>query len=156
MSIEKVKLAIKMMESTGEEILFTGGVSDKDITDAESRLGLEFPLDYKYFLGIYGSLSFEGESFYGLTQFGLDVGEIPCVIFATESALKRTDISNNMIYIKASGYGPLFSLHLSDSKKHSPVVETSLSYKRHKEIKILANSFGDFFYDEIKAAIEDL
>ena len=50
MSIEKVKLAIKMMENTGEEILFTGGVSDKYIIDAESRLGLEFPFDYKYFL----------------------------------------------------------------------------------------------------------
>lgn len=156
MSIEKVKLAIKMMENTGEEFLFTGGVSDKYIIDAESRLGLEFPFDYKYFLRMYGALSFEGECFYGLTKFGLDAAGVPCVIFATESARKLKNISKKMIYIKASGYGPLFSLNVSEVEKYSPVVETSLSYKRDHEVKVLANSFGDFFYDEIKAAIEDL
>lgn len=156
MSIEKINLAIKMMESTGEEILTTGGVISSLILQAEQKLKIKFTEDYKYFLEKFGCLSFEGEEFYGLTNDELNADAIPCVIFATESARMRGDISQSMVFVKSSGYGPLFSIDLSGASSVSPVVETSLSYKRDKEVNVVAESFGDFFYNEIKDAIEDL
>jgi len=156
MTIEKINLALSMMQESKEIISTTGGGSDNLISEAEARLDIRFPEDYKYFLKKFGTLSFYGERFYGLTQFGLNAGAIPCVIFATESARELGDISQSMVYVKSSGYGPLFSIDLSGADSVFPVVETSLSYKRDKEVNILAESFGDFFYNEIKDAIEDL
>ena len=156
MSIKKIDLAICMMEETKEEILSIGSASDSLITQAEQRLGVTFPDDYTYFLKKYGSLSFEAEEFYGLTKKGLQAVSIPCVIFSTEAARARGDIAKKMIKIKSSGYGPSFSLDLENIEGYSPIVETSLSYKRDMEKTIIADSFGDFFYNEIKAAIDDL
>jgi len=153
---EKIDSAIRMMENSGEEILSTGGASDTLIEQAEVTLGVKFPADYKYFLQKYGSLSFESEEFYGLTHLGLKAKSIPCTLFATKSAVKSGDISEKMIKIKSTGYGPVFSIDLTQGTMNAPVIETNLSYKRDKEKLLIADSFGDFFYNEIQTAINEL
>ena len=155
MSIEKVNLAIELMQNSGENIVSTGGASDELILNTETRLGIKFPDDYMYFLKKYGSLFFTGEMFYGLTRSGLESESVPCVIFATESARKLGEVSNKMIYIKDSGYGPLFCLDLENICGDTPVIEVSNSNKADKDTIIIADSFGDFFYNEIKLAVQD-
>ena len=158
MSIDEIVKAVQMMNDSGEEILTTGGASDSLIQKAEAALGVTFPQDYRYFLKEFGSLCFESEEFYGLTKAGLDADSIPSMIFATNSARERSDISNQMIKIKSSGYGPVFSIDLSqiDEGGSSPVVETQLSFKRDEGKVTVAKSFGEFFLSEIETAIEDL
>lgn len=157
MSIEKVNQAIVMMENSDEDILSVGSISESLIKEAELELGINFPDDYKYFIKKYGVLSFDSEEFYGITKSGLNSTSIPCVIFATKSARERGDISPQMIKIKSSGYGPNFSIDISQCKDGiAPVVETELSYKRDNHKAIVANSFGDFLLNEITDAIEDM
>ncbi|NTS77888.1 SMI1/KNR4 family protein [Catenovulum sp. SM1970] len=152
----KIDSAIRMMEQSGEEILVHGGASEELILAAESRLGIKFPQDYRYFLRKYGALCFESEEFYGLTKYGLQSKSIPCAIFATESAIKLGDISNKMIKVKSTGYGPIFCIDLTGEYENSPVVETELSFKREDRKHLVAQCFADFFYKEIERAIKEL
>ena len=156
MSVERVNLAIELMQNSGENIISTGSVSDELILNAEIRLGVKFPKDYIYFLKKYGSLFFADEMFYGLTKLGFDSESVPCIIFATESARKLGEISNKMIYIKASGYGPLFCLDLENVSEGAPVKEVPNSNKEYKDTSVIANNFGEFFYNEIKLAVQEL
>ncbi|MGR5235996.1 SMI1/KNR4 family protein [Vibrio alfacsensis] len=158
MTENKIDKAVQMMQRTGEEVLQIGGASEELITQAEKVLGVVFPKDYRYFLKTYGAISFESEEFYGLTKKGLEATSIPCVVFATLSARELGDISTSMVKIKSTGYGPSFSLDVSqkDEAGNCPVIETTLSYKVNSQIKRVANSFSEFFWDEIQNAIDEL
>ncbi|OUS14093.1 cell wall assembly/cell proliferation coordinating protein [Gammaproteobacteria bacterium 53_120_T64] len=157
MSIEKIEKAGWIMEKSGEEILSCGGASDELITATERLLG-ELPDDYKYFLKKYGALSFEAEEFYGITKSGLEGQSVPCVIFCTQVARERGDISKDMIKIKSSGYGQSFSIDISQINKDgaAPVVETEISYKHDGNKSVIANSFSEFLLAEIQNSVDEL
>lgn len=158
MSIEDIKKAHKLMEDSGEEIEVIGGASEDIISKAEAFLGVCFPDDYRYFLEKYGALAFEAEEFYGITKDGLEAKSVPSVVFATKVARDRGDISERMINIKSSGYGPNFCIDVSgdDSGTPAPVVEVDLSFKRDGIKKQVAESFGEFFLNEIERAVAEL
>lgn len=81
----------------------------------------------------------------------------PDVRYTTLKARELGDIDNNMILIKSSGYGPLFSIDVSvQSGGEAAVVETDLSFKRDGSKKIVAKTFADFLVCEIKKSLEDL
>ncbi|MCH8498305.1 MAG: SMI1/KNR4 family protein [Marinobacter sp.] len=157
MNSSDIDNAIDLITSSGEEFDCTGGVSTSDISDAENFLNTKFPDDYVYFLKHYGSFSFESEEFYGVTKDGVISESVPSVIFTTKVARARGDISNDMIKIKSSGYGPSYCIDLSLAESgNSPVVEVALSFKRDGEKKMVAKSFSEFFLNEIKNALSDL
>lgn len=158
MDIEDLKKAHKIMKDSGEEIEVIGGASEDMISKAEVFLGVRFPEDYRYFLEKYGALAFEAEEFYGITKDGLEAKSVPSVIFATKAARDRGDISERMIIIKSSGYGPSFCIDTSgDSSSTSvPVVEVDFSFKRGGIKKQVAESFGEFFLNEIEKAVAEL
>ncbi|OAT76891.1 cell wall assembly/cell proliferation coordinating protein [Mangrovibacter phragmitis] len=150
--------AEKEMVDSGEEILSTGPVSQSIISEFEKKLGVFFPASYKCFLNKYGALSFCGDTYYGITQNGLYENQVPCVLFATNSARSLGDISNKMIKIKSSGYGPSYSIDteiIGDSGE-PVIVETELSFKRTGDKVIIAQSYGEFIFNQIREAIEDI
>lgn len=156
MSVDDIRKAYKLMESSGEEIEVIGGGSKELISAAEVFLGVTFPDDYRYFLEKFGALSFEAEEFYGITKSGLKAKSVPSVIFATMAARDRGDISNSMINVKSSGYGPSFCIDTSGNGDSAPVVEVGLSFKRDGVKVQVAKSFGEFFLNEIERAVADL
>lgn len=153
-----INIIEKEINESGEEAFSTGGVSDSEILDFESLLGVTFPESFKVFLKKYGALSFCGDTYYGITKKGKDENQIPCVLFATKDARATGDITNKMIKIKSSGYGPSYSIdtEMLGAAGEPVVVETELSFKRTGEKKFVAESFGDFLLSNIKEAIEDL
>ncbi|EOW6744293.1 SMI1/KNR4 family protein [Cronobacter dublinensis] len=66
-------------------------------------------------------------------------------------------MDNQMILIKSSGYGPLFSIDMSvQNDGEAAVVETDLSFKSDGSKKIVAKTFADFLIREVKASLGDL
>ncbi|WP_258197044.1 hypothetical protein [Pseudomonas entomophila] len=78
--------------------------------------------------------------------------------FATQTARRDGDADGSMIVIKASGYGPIYSIDTSimGGMGEPVVVETPLSFKRTGEKSISHQSFEAFFTDMIRSAIQEL
>jgi len=146
------------MEKSGEEPAYAGEAREEIIEAFEKKLNLKFPPSYKAFLKRFGALSFAGDTYYGITKDGLDSKSVPCVAFATQKARFQNDADDNMVVIKASGYGPIYSIDTSivDSNGESPIIETELSFKRDKEKITVSPSFEEFFTQSIQDAIEEL
>ncbi|CCN49845.1 conserved hypothetical protein [Vibrio nigripulchritudo MADA3029] len=146
---------IQLMENSGEEIESSSPASEDIILEVEQTLGVEFPVCYKQFLAKFGYLSFDGEEFYGITPSGTKATNLPSVYFATLSSRKRGDISNEMIKIQSSGYGPNICIDVSKDCKGA-VYEVPLSFKRDKEKNKLSNSFSEYLHSEINRIIDEL
>ncbi|EOI5727214.1 SMI1/KNR4 family protein [Cronobacter malonaticus] len=146
----------KLISESGEEARGSGPAADETIRLYEQELKVQFPYTYKLFLEKYGTLSFNGESFYGISKLGLGAQSAPDVRYTTLKARELGDIDNNMVLIKSSGYGPLFSIDLSVQENgEAVVVETDLSFKRDGSKRIAAKNFSEFLINEIKESLED-
>lgn len=147
-----------LMIQSGEDFHFSGSATSELIDSYENVLGNKFPKSYRLFLEKYGTLSFNGESFYGVSKSGLNATSIPDVKYATEEARKLGDIDGSMIKIKSSGYGPSFSIDTSTIGKQGEavIVETELSFKDSAEKKIIADNFGEFLLSEIEQSLKDI
>ncbi|MEX6664257.1 SMI1/KNR4 family protein [Pseudomonas sp. W2-17] len=153
--VDAIESEIKL---SGEEAAFVGGATDEVIAAFEAALGVEFPVSYKLFLKKFGAMSFAGDTYYGITKSGLEATAVPSVLFATKTARDRGDADSAMIVVKASGYGPIFSI---DTSQLSPsgeavVVLTELSFKRDGAKEVMYESFEAFFCDTIRTAIAEL
>jgi len=121
----------ELISASGGESRVSGPANKGVIELYEKELEVEFPCTYKLFLEKYGTLSFNGESFYGISKLGLAAQSAPDVRYTMLKARKFADIDNNLILIKSSGYGPLFSNDMSvQNDGEAAVVETDLSFKR--------------------------
>lgn len=146
------------MNLSSDEPAFSGGASDEVIAEFEKALGVQFPPSYKLFLKKFGALSFGGDTYYGITKSGLTAAEVPCVCFATKFARDAGDADPKMIVVKASGYGPSFSI---DTSQLSPsgeavVVLTELAFKRDGAKEVMYESFEAFFCDTVRTSIAEL
>lgn len=146
------------IHASGEGPAYSGGAADDTIAQFEADLGVALPDSYRRFLKTYGTLSFAGDTYYGITGDGLKAMEVPCVAFATQTARRDGDADGAMIVIKASGYGPIYSIDTSimGNTGEPVVVETPLSFKRTGEKRISHQSFEAFFTDMIRSAIQEL
>ncbi|WP_265323491.1 SMI1/KNR4 family protein [Cronobacter sakazakii] len=143
------------MSESGEDAQGSGPAADEKIRLYEQELEVQFPYTYKLFLEKYGTLSFNGESFYGISKLGLGAQSAPDVRYTTLKARELGDIDNNMVLIKSSGYGPLFSIDLSVYKNgEAVVIKTDLSFKRDGSKKMVAKSFAEFLINEVKESLE--
>ena len=141
----------KIIEESGKSYHGSGPASDEMISLYEKELSISFPESYKIFLKKYGTLSF-----YGISRLGMVATSAPDVRFVTQEARKLGDIDENMIQIKSSGYGPIFSIDKSiiGSNGEAAIVETELSFKRDKYKKVVANNFSEFLLNEIKNSLK--
>ncbi|EPC8954018.1 SMI1/KNR4 family protein [Cronobacter sakazakii] len=145
----------KLISESGEDAQGSGPAADEKIRLYEQELEVQFPYTYKLFLEKYGTLLFNGESFYGISKLGLGAQSAPDVRYTTLKARELGDIDNNMVLIKSSGYGPLFSIDLSVHKNgEAVVIKTDLSFKRDGSKKIVARSFAEFLINEVKESLE--
>jgi hypothetical protein len=130
----------------------------KDIVAAaERRLGIEFPPSYKQYLSEFGLFDFEGKEFYGIINNNLNSGGIPDVIYATETARQRGEISKSMVLVRESGYGPFFVIDCSQKNSYgeSPVFEINEMGYEHGS-KLEAETFGHFLLKEVESVTSQL
>ncbi|MBC1987264.1 SMI1/KNR4 family protein [Listeria sp. FSL L7-0478] len=150
--IEEVERLMILSETAYQ---FSGTGTPELIKLYQDSLGNEFPESYKVFLEKYGTLTFNGESFYGISKRGLGAASIPDVRYATEQARALGDINKELIMIKNSGYGSIFSIDTSTigDAGEPVVVETQLSFKHNAEKRIVADNFGEFLLVEIEESL---
>jgi SMI1-KNR4 cell-wall len=126
------------------------------ISELERRFGHLLPNSYKQMLRDYGSLEFDATEIYGITINGLDGNSIPNVVFVTEADRSRGEISDKMVEIMVTGYGPYFVLDCGqlDQRGEAPVYEINeLGYKHG--MKKVADSFGEFLLSEVNMMLQN-
>ncbi|MGF6232840.1 hypothetical protein QFZ27_006795 [Inquilinus ginsengisoli] len=156
MSISDVNTAIQLILDSGESYRPGNGAADDMLSAFENRLGVRFPPSYRYFLAKMGTLSFMGHQFYGITKSGLNAESIPCVLWATERSREKGHITDSMLRIKMSGYGPFYVLDLSqrNAEGEGAVLELPVQGISGGSEKI-ADDFGSFLLGEITSALSD-
>jgi hypothetical protein len=153
-----VDLIESEINASSDDPAYAGGASDTMIAEFEKKLGVSFPTSYRLFLKKFGALSFAGDTYYGITKSGLGATSVPSVLFATQDARSLGDADENMIVIKSSGYGPMYSIDTSiiGETGEPAVVLTELSFKRDGEKLVVYQCFEDFFCDSIRQSINEL
>lgn len=148
MSMKELKVAISLADSYSSDA--GHGSSASLIEKAESRLGCFFPPTYRAFLEQYGTGIFEGVEIYGLINEDFDSSGVPDCVWVTLRS-RSHGMPDTLIIISSSGDGGYFAL---DSSKPSsdgeyPVVLYDIRGNCFDE----STDFGNFFLEEIKAAI---
>lgn len=151
-----IDIALKLMKDSGEEILFSGVTDISVIGQMERELKVILPPSYKYFLKKFGTLCFESVNIYGITKKGVFGDSAPCATFLTKVARDRGDISDKMVKIMSSGYGPNICIDTSevDENGESPIYEVPLMNISEKVL--VSSGFGEFLLNIIQEEIDDL
>ncbi|WFR98761.1 SMI1/KNR4 family protein [Rhizobium tumorigenes] len=150
MSLANYRFAIEKLRNNGVKIDYLMPASDALIGALEQRLGADLPVSYKAMLSEFGILGFGGNEFYGLGRTGLDGKNAPSVVFTTERSRKDGEISDTMIRIKASGYGPYFVIDCAQvtSPGEAAIFELDERGMSHGS-ELVADSFGTFLLEHV-------
>ena len=139
---------------------FEGGVTEDIINNAMETLGVVFPESYKAFLSDFGGGDAGGEIIFGLrnnkneTEAEYEGQEdIKDVVQVTQME-HRYKMPKHMVVINYTvSNNSLYCLDTSKMENgECPVVEVPEDYKN---IKIVSESFGKFFYDYVMECLDD-
>ena len=154
MSEGTYRRAIQMLYEHGIEVDDPISFPAGSIEELEIRLGHPIPHTYKIMLEEYGSLEFEGIEIYGLTRNGVDGKAIPNVVFATENSRHRREITDKMVRIRDSGYGPFFVIDCANIKEGAPAPVLEVSEGGIESgAKLVAMDFAEFLLGEVGLVI---
>ena len=145
MSIGK---AFSIIEKNKRLARFFGPASQRSIQDAESILDITFPKSYVLFLQKYGVGNIAGSEFYGIVENpATDEGGIPDAIWLTRDLRETAGLSHEFVAVSETGYGPYYVLDTShmDADGECPVYMWDVGNQKER----IANSFGDFLYEEL-------
>lgn len=125
---------------------FTGAIPIDEIEKAEKELKVIFPESYKVFLKEFGAGDIGGEIIFGIVKNKRENQDINMVkITHMEHEYKMPKYMVVIYYNESND-----CLYCLDTRKMSnnecPVVSVSDNYT---DIKIVANSFGEFFYQMV-------
>jgi len=155
MSIEKINAAINLIDENGLERPYLQSkyaASFDEVDYVEKELGFKFTESYCYFLTNYGTGDFRGLEFYGLIHKQVDIEEIPNAFWFTKSSRESDGLKENLFVIEDLGDGMMacidFSKRVND--EHS-IVEFDIGSPDTQSV--LADSFGDYFYQRIESVI---
>lgn len=108
-------------EAKGTEGLIAGPVSPQRVKEAEDRLDVMFPNEYRDFLLTYGSLLYRGMEIFGLTPCGQKDGGSVFIDVVAETLRMRQhgELAENEKYVVVStdGLGTYFLLDTVDPVK---------------------------------------
>ncbi len=93
---------------------------------------------------------------YGLGKTGVFGNSAPNVVFVTKDRIENSEISQSMIEIMPSGYGPFFVIDCSkmDADGEAPVYLVSAG-GYEVECEKVADSFGEFLLNEVNMLLEE-
>ena len=146
MTIEK---AFKIIEKNKHLAHFFGPASQRSMQDAESTLNVTFPNSYARFLKRYGVGNIVGLEFYGIVENpATDERGIPDAIWLTQDLRETAELPREFIAVSETGYGPYYVLDTSqmDTNGECPVYMWDVGNQKEK----IADSFGEFLYEELK------
>jgi SMI1-KNR4 cell-wall len=149
--------AMKLLRDNDLHPLPVRRPTPEDIMRLEQRLSVSLPNSYRAMLLGVGLLQVESISIAGLGNSGLDGTTSSSVVFGTEKDRREGLITNTMIRIAVTGYGPFYLIDCSemDASGEAPVWEAPGHGVKYGKDKI-ASSFGEFLLDQVKSLIKGL
>lgn len=145
--------AISKIDESGKERPYLQSkfrVNENQVCDAERKIGFSFPESFRHFLLNYGSGDFGGREFYGLVPGDNNLEEAPNSLWLTLDLRARENLPDDFYVIEDIGDGTTACLLLShDSKGECPVVLWDYGEGNVDCPHVLAQSFGEYFYERI-------
>ena len=128
--------------------------NEKDIKFLEALLNVTLPKSYKLMLQEFGILMFPGQTIYGIGKSGVQTTGGSGVFFQTSVARERGQISQTMVRVMSSGYGPEFCIEcgLINADGEAPVYLVPADGDMQNATKE-ADSFGEFLLKEVTAVL---
>lgn len=126
------------------------------IMELEKELSVNLPYSYVAMLQEFGILLYRGgEVIYGIGLDGVNGKGGSGVLFQTQLARDRKQITPTMVRVMTSGYGPEFCIECSEtnSEGEAPVYLVPADGDPEKTEKV-ADSFGEFLLAEVKLNLE--
>jgi len=158
MTANKIDSAISLIDSSGKDrpiLQKKFAVSTQQVEELEKKLGFSLPESYQHFLLNYGSGAFEGWEFYGLIP---DKSDHPDDVYSFTVELREEhDLPNDLLAIENFDGDSVACLLLSALRDgECPVIlwDHSEGERQIRKPYILANSFGDYFFEKVEDAIE--
>lgn len=151
---EQAKILIDENEDLVDDF---GGASSELVKIGETRLGVEFPADYKQFLLDFGALTFGASEIYGIFTEDLENSGVPDVVWATLDERKLVKMPVHLIMIYNTEMGEIFCLNYKELNANEEPKVTSYFPgfdENAQKNEILYNSFGAFLLDIVKAELE--
>ncbi|MGE6376182.1 SMI1/KNR4 family protein [Peribacillus muralis] len=144
--MNEINQAFKIIEDNKEEADFLGKVPMNIINEAEARLDVHFPEDYKKFLSEYGLGDIFGEEIFGL---GTEPSGLPNMIWITE--LLRNEMGIPKKYAVIYNSGIYHEYHAIDCNTGKIILFIEGINFHEQEISIEFSSFGEFFLDLLES-----
>lgn len=152
---DQIDRILKKYEAAGS---FSGGASREAIRDAQKRLGIRFPEDYRHFLATCGAGNFGECEIYGILSE--DIPSIPNGIWATQYLRQRYSMPMAYIAVAFDGAGGYFCIDTEGSGKGGlcPVVLWVMEQDEGQEQgpERAAESFESFFLLRLKEQIDKM
>lgn len=157
MTIQAYDTAISLLEINGRLSKRRFPQQPGAIQDLAEALSVGLPKSYQTMLGEFGILLFGGRMIYGIGKNGIEGNAAPNVVFATTDRRKNGEITDQMVEIMPSGYGPYFVIDCAemDSRAEAPVYEIDEAGHQHGKRKV-ADSFGEFLLGEVNDLLENV
>tara|TARA_B100001778_G_scaffold328842_1_gene328874 strand:- start:695 stop:1195 length:501 start_codon:yes stop_codon:yes gene_type:complete len=162
MTGEKIKEALSTIDNAGLQRPYLNekySVSHSEIEEAEKLIGFRFPESYRMFLSFLGSGDFQSAEFYGLIPNRLNLEEIPNALWFTKDLRENMDLPDGLLAFHDFDGDAVACLALADmTEDECPVVlwdHTEDHVRQLKKPHILADTFGDYFYNKIKELVNN-
>lgn len=155
MGVEQYQEALDLLDQSAIKVLVRFPAAPELVTEAEARIGHQFPPSYRLMLEEFGVLLFKGVEINGIGKAGLSPDSKNNVVSLTSAGRADGSLSDKMVRIMSSGYGPYFVLDCSeaDATGEAPVYELSLAGQAGEKTKVAAD-FGTFLLNMVKASVQ--
>ncbi|MDO5612459.1 MAG: SMI1/KNR4 family protein [Paracoccus sp. (in: a-proteobacteria)] len=155
--MEHYRRAISLLEKWGRLDRLQSPQTSDTIDLLEVALQVKLPPSYRAMLQDFGILIYRGgEIIYGIGLNGVKGEGGSGVWFQTEVARARGQISQTMVCIMSSGYGPEFCIECAERQPNgeSPVyLVPAAGYP--VGLEKVADSFGEFLLKEVELSLDD-
>jgi hypothetical protein len=150
--MEEMKQIFRIFEKYKEKTDFVGPVSDSAIEQAENRLGVKFPQDYRFFLKKCGAGSFGGCEIYGIVPDDT-IASVPNGIWATEYLRAQSMVPDHCVVFAFDGFDGYYCM---DTTENAGKEECPVLLVRPGQTEQAEEGFAKFLLKQLKQEIDDL
>lgn len=153
-SYEQAKILIDENEDLVDDF---GGASSELVKMGETKLGVQFPSDYRQFLLEYGALTFGAAEIYGIFTEDFENSGVPDAVWATLDERKLIKMPLHLVMIYNTEMGEIFCLNYRELNTNQEPKITSYFPgfdENAQKNEVLYNSFGDFLLDIVEEELE--
>lgn len=156
--MKEMEQVFRILKKYQEYAEFSGGATKEKIRQAQMKLGISFPGDYRDFLSAYGAGSIGGCEIYGITESEA-MEAIPNGMWLTAYLRKHRGLPGHLLPVAFDGFGGFYCIDTKDMDEQERYPVVLFSQDQNDEKKLYpkcADSFASFFLQQLKLEIDRL